>query len=84
MYSCIKDLVQVFPDPGEEANAVKGPGGSKNLNGPLHHLADLLRIKRGFWVATKLELTWQIGLENIDLYSFYLSFFVTDTLPLRF
>ena len=27
----------VFPDPGKDANAVKGPGGSRNLMGPLHH-----------------------------------------------
>ena len=33
----IKYLAQVLPDPGEDASAVIGPGGSKNFNGPLHH-----------------------------------------------
>ena len=30
----------MFPDPGEEANAVKGPGGSTNLNDSLHSLVE--------------------------------------------
>ena len=34
-------LVQVFPEPGKLARAVNGPGGSRNLSGPLHHFLGL-------------------------------------------
>ena len=36
-------LAQVFPDPGEDASAVLSPGGSRNLNCPLHHFVDSLK-----------------------------------------
>ena len=37
----IKYLAHVLPDPGEDARAVRGPGGSKNFSGPLHHFPDI-------------------------------------------
>ena len=64
----IKYLVQVFPDPGEDANAVSGPGGSKNLNGPLHQFPVVFKCGFDFSGIAIVELSiLQFVLKNIHL-----------------